>query len=203
MSHSFWILVTQLGNALWLMPAAAILALWLWFSGSRRLALCWAAGFAGAIALVLGSKIAFLGFGIGNKALDFTGISGHATVATAVFTMLLYVWPRTRSSWVTRLAVVAGLLIGVAVGVSRLVLRAHSVSEVVAGCALGAGVAVAAILLGRHLRQPAPHRWIAVAVLVVLLVAPQMPQRLQSHDIVEQLALTASGRTTVFSRATW
>jgi membrane-associated phospholipid phosphatase len=200
MTLTLWTLVTQLGNALWLLPAAAVLAAWLWLGGARRMAWGWAACFGLAVLLVLASKIAFLGFGIGIRSLDFTGISGHATVATAVFTMLLYVWPRSRAAWVPRLAVAAGMAIGLAVGVSRLVLRAHSLSEVLAGCALGAVAALAAIAVGRRLRGPLPHRWVPSLLLVALFLLPHLPLPLQSHDIVSRLSLLASGRGELFSR---
>ena len=200
MSHPLWTLVTQLGNALWLLPAAAMLAVWLWMGGARRMAVGWVACFGAAVLLVLASKVAFLGFGIGIRALDFTGISGHATVATAVFTMLLYVWPRSRADWVPRMAVAAGMAIGLAVGVSRLVLRAHSLSEVVAGCVLGAVAALLAIAMGRRLRGPLPHSWVPATLLLALFLLPHLPLPLQSHDIVTRLSLLASGRGEVFSR---
>lgn len=205
MTSPYWTLITQLGNALWLLPAAALLAAWLWWGGARRMAWGWMLCFGGAVFLVLASKVAFLGFGIGIRRLDFTGISGHATVATAVFTMLLYVWPRSRADWVPRMAVAAGMAIGLAVGVSRLVLRAHSLSEVVAGCVLGAAAALAAITWGRRLRGPMPHRWVPSALLLALFLLPHLPLPLQSHDIVTRLSLLASGRGEVFSRqsGTW
>ncbi len=202
MTSSSWLVITQLGNALWLLPAAALLTAWLWWGGAQRMAWAWALCFGGAVLLVLASKIAFLGFGIGIRALDFTGISGHATLATAVFTMLLYVWPRSRAQWVPRVAVAAGIAIGLAVGVSRLVVRAHSVSEVVAGCALGATVALIAIVLGQRLHGPMPQRWVPTTLLLALFLLPHLPMPLpvQSHDLVTRLSLLASGRGEVFSR---
>ena len=35
------------------------------------------------------SKVAFIGWGLGLSALDFTGISGHAMIASAVYPLLL------------------------------------------------------------------------------------------------------------------
>lgn len=196
-----WPLVTQLGNALWLLPAAGVLAAWLWLTGLRRMAVAWSACFSLLVLLVLGSKLAFLGWGLGVRALDFTGFSGHSAMATSVFTMFLYlVWPGGPRRWGVRAAVAAGLLIGAAVAASRVVLHTHSVSEVVAGFGVGAAAALLAIAWGDRVPRPAPHRWALAALVGLLLAGTQAEQPVSAHDIVTRLALLASGRTEVFER---
>lgn len=90
--------------------------------------------------------------------------SGHATNSTAVYvTIALVVAGAVLRRWAARVAVVGlGLAIAVMVGLSRLTLGVHWPSDVVAGWALGLGIAVVvstnslvlAALPGRGSRLP-------------------------------------------------
>jgi hypothetical protein len=72
------------------MPAALIITIWLLTGRLWHLAALWCLLFGIAMLAVVATKIAFLGWGIGSEALDFTGISGHAARATAIFPVLFY-----------------------------------------------------------------------------------------------------------------
>ncbi|WP_228893055.1 phosphatase PAP2 family protein [Pseudoduganella aquatica] len=127
---------------------------------------CWCVLFGAAMALVVASKLAFLGWGLGVPALHFRGISGHAARAAAVFPVLawLLLGPGRRRG----AAVAAGALLGMLVGVARVQVHAHSASEVVAGCLLGWGVAAGFIWHARC--REAPQLGRATAVLCLPLV---------------------------------
>ncbi|KQP21505.1 phosphatase PAP2 family protein [Pseudorhodoferax sp. Leaf267] len=199
MPLGFWTTITQLGNSTLLQPAALALALWLLATGQLRLPAAWLLSFGTAVALVLASKLAFMGWGLGIAAIDFTGLSGHSTVSTAVFTMGAWLAVADRSPRARQLAVAAGLLVGVLVSISRLALHAHSVSEVVTGFALGAMAA----LLPIAWRSGAPRirqRWVPVALACTLALVPQMGRPAETHGLVQQMALAVSGRTQVYSR---
>ena len=196
----FWTTVTHLGNSALLLPAALVLALWLVKTRHAPLALAWTLAFGTAVLLVLASKLAFMGWGIGSAALDFTGISGHATVSTAVFTMGAWLAVADRSRRLQVLGIAAGLLVGLLVSVSRVVLKAHSVSEVVAGFALGAMAAALPIAWasGRTLRLR--QRWVPMALAGMLALVPQMGQPAETHGLVQKMALMASSRGEVYTR---
>src|SRR6202012_6027377 len=120
---------------------AALITAWLVGGRAWRRAAFWAGGFAVLSLLVALSKLAFIGWGVGSEALDFTGISGHTALAVCILSVgadacLADLGRRTRLC-----AAVSGGAIGVAIGVSRLALHVHSVSEVVAGTLLGGAVA--------------------------------------------------------------
>jgi membrane-associated phospholipid phosphatase len=207
MSQIGWLAITQFGNSMLLLPAALVLFLWMLADHRRSLALTWAVCFGFAVLLVLASKLAFLGWGFGIRALDFTGFSGHSTVSTAVFPMLAYLLSVRRGAGGLAIrggvAVALGLAVGVIVSVSRLVLAAHSESEVVAGFLLGGWAALCPIWIERGKPNEGAHRWVGVAVLVALMLAPQAGRPAEAHGIVVKLALWASGRSEPFTRETW
>ena len=84
-----WPVVTHLGSAGLMLPVAALTTLGLWLAGRRAAVAVWLAALGAGAALVLASKLAFMGWGIGSVALDFTGISGHSMLATAILPVWL------------------------------------------------------------------------------------------------------------------
>lgn len=196
-----WQTLTRLGEAQFLLPALLAATAWLaWRRGARRLAAAWLLSTVLAAALTTASKVAFIGYGLGWAALDFTGFSGHAMFAAAVLPPLMLVLAGGSSPGQQRAAVAAGYALALAVAVSRVMVGAHSWSEVVAGAALGA--LASGVALG--CTGPLPPLRLARWVLPVLLgwtffgVAAAPPSR--THDWVTRLALAQSGRQQPFQR---
>ena len=198
-----WMFATRWGNSLLLLPVAACISLQLWSAGDRRVAMRWAVWFGGAVVLVLVTKLMFLGWGIGIRAVDFTGISGHSTLAAAVLPMGAWWLTRERSRPVRRGAIAAGFLLAAVVGASRVLLATHSVSEVVAGLCLGSAVAILSIPREPAWRAASALRWAVLATLLVAGIAPGPGDGDRAHDVVTTLALRLSGRTQVHDRAAW
>ena len=196
-----WMFLTRWGNSLLLLPTASWIGLSLWAVGERPVAWRWVLYFGAALVIVLATKVAFLGWGIGSRALDFTGISGHSTLAAAVLPMLAWWLTQERSRTTQLRAVIAASLFAIVVGVSRVLLSAHSPSEVVAGLLLGLGVAWIAIprtpvsvMNLRHLR------WFVLVVLLVVGSMTRAGESGEAHGIVLQLALALSRRSEPFQR---
>jgi hypothetical protein len=155
------------------------------------------------VAVVLASKVAFSGWGIGSAALDFTGISGHTMLASAVFPVLLG-WlfqqrDRRHGAAGLSLGLLAGLLVGCLVGYSRIMVGAHSWSEVVLGWCCGAAIAAVAcrtMLFGSAAAAPVLMiRLAIVPALVGLLSMHQtMAAKVPAHEWEVRLALALSGR---------
>ena len=92
-SALFWHLLTRLGEMQILLPAA-LLAMLAMFRRpeARPLAGWWGVFLMTAALITTASKVAFMGWGLGSAELDFTGISGHAMFAAAVYPLLIRVF---------------------------------------------------------------------------------------------------------------
>ena len=101
------------------------------------MALWWCQLFTAGMSLVVATKIAFIGWGIGIRSLDFTGFGGHSMRATVVIPVRFYLILQKAPPIARTSGVSLGTVFGVIIGISRLVVYAHSVSEAVAGCILG------------------------------------------------------------------
>jgi membrane-associated phospholipid phosphatase len=89
------------------------------------------------------------------EALSFGYPSGHATTAAAFFGALMYLAGGFRPAARTTLRVVAPLLI-IVVALSRVMLRKHWPSDVVAGIALGLALAATAAIIAESREPDAP-----------------------------------------------
>lgn len=196
----FWLAVTRLGEAQVMLPAVAASLAWLALrANARPLVLWWGGTLALAAFLTTISKIAFIGYGVGVASLDFTGVSGHAMFATAVYPLLLRVLVASHPPPVRHTAVALGVLLAIVVGVSRLAVGAHSMSEIVAGWVLGGAASAAALAMARQpsLRLPA---WLPLLVAGLLIGLGTAAPPSRSHDMVTRLSLAISGRSTPYTR---
>lgn len=197
-----WYELTRLGGIVVTAPVAIAIAAWLVLARTTRLALWWCALFCGGMALVVVSKLLFLGWGIGFRSLDFTGFSGHAMRSAAVYPVLFYlIFLRATPAW-RGVGVALGSTLALAIGVSRLVIHAHSNSEVVAGWLLGGAVSWAFIASLRRVPIQASPHWILAAGLVIVLASPSLPPA-PTERWMEDWAMTVSGHTQPYTRLSW
>lgn len=196
-----WLFMTRWGNSLLLLPAASWICVSLWAGGDRRIAWRWALLFGGAVAVVLATKLAFLGWGVGIRSLDFTGVSGHSTLAASVLPMLAWWLTQDQAPATQRRAVGAGWGLAMMVGLSRVLLSTHSVSEVVAGLLLGSLVAWAVIPRGVVAANRTAFRWALLGALLIAGILTSVGESDGAHGFVMQLALQWSGRSEPFTRS--
>jgi membrane-associated phospholipid phosphatase len=197
-----WYSITSLGGAGLTLPLALAIAIWLAVGYSWRLAACWLALLGAAIGVVTVTKLAFLGWGVGVRELDFTGVSGHAMLSTAVYPAALFLMLLPARPAIRLLGVLAGLAAGIAVGLSRVVLSAHSPSEAVTGCLVGA---LAALVFVRIAWNAEPGRLSAmpVAVSMMVLAVAMHNVHVPTQRWVTHIALKVSGHDRPFIRAKW
>jgi len=152
-----WTAITSLGDSAILLPLIAWMAICLLLPAP-----CWRDGRRWLIAVtlcggvVVMSKLLFMAWGIGPPGLNYTGFSGHTALALLVWPSLAGVLARDAATSVRIPTIALGASIGVAVGISRCVLKVHSQSEVWLGAMLGATV-VTWFLLGLTRPKPVPR----------------------------------------------
>lgn len=186
-----WMMVTHLGSSALLFPIALAIAACLFLGRSRQIAWLWLKIFLAGVLLVFVSKALFFGWGIGLKAIDFTGFSGHAMLAGAVYPTVAYLALHKRAPRMWPWIVAALGLIGLLVAISRVALNAHSVSEVISGLTIG--YLVSCVFIVRSQRSRAahlnPNLLLAIlGLLFVMLYGTQFPTETWIATIAAWLA---------------
>jgi membrane-associated phospholipid phosphatase len=138
----FWRFITDLGDTTVMAPTAIAIAIWLFWRRGSRESLIWLFSIGAGGVLAVLTKIAFLGWGIGVPALDFTAISGHSMMATAVLTVCGYFFGAAFSRTHAIVGFAIGFGLGLLVAFSRVQIGAHSSSEAIAGAAVGLLIAL-------------------------------------------------------------
>jgi membrane-associated phospholipid phosphatase len=202
LSFHVWYSITSLGSAGLTLPLAVAIALWLALGYSWRMAAGWLLLLGVAIGVVTVTKLAFLGWGVGVRELDFTGVSGHAMLSTAVYPVALFLMLLPARPALRLVGVLIGLAAGIAVGLSRVVLDAHSPSEAITGCTVGA---LTALMFVRWSWDAEPGRLSAVPVTVslVMLFVGLHGVHVPTQRWVTHIALKVSGHDRPFIRARW
>jgi membrane-associated phospholipid phosphatase len=196
-----WHDLTAAGDSAVLLPLIAWIAAWLIApAATRRDGGRWILAVAvcgGGVAL---SKLLFMGWGIGLPGLNYTGFSGHSALSALV-------WPTTGALLARRggvalrtTAICAGVALALGIAVSRILLKAHSLSEVLLGCSFGLAIA-GWFLLSRPVAQHASPRTITLlAAGALLLVLAFYGRVFPSQYLLKQVALAVSGHAQVFRR---
>jgi membrane-associated phospholipid phosphatase len=198
-----WFAITRLGGVGVTLPLALVMAAWLAMGYSWKMAARWLLVLAAAIVIITVTKIAFLGWGLGILALNFTGVSGHATLSEAVYPVAFSLMlARAGTVWRV-MGVVAGLAMGIIISCSRIALAAHSPAEAIAGSALGALTAL--YFLRGWWHAQAHHRMRAAPVILslVALTFALHNVSIPTYRWMARLALVVSGHKRPFVRARW
>lgn len=197
-----WRTLTYFGDSMLLIPTAVIIALILpWKSDNRRTVWYWLLAFGLAGLLVSLSKVLFLGFGIGSARFNFTGFSGHSAMSATLWPVMLWLvsgrWPNP----LRLLAIGVGYLIPLMVGFSRLVIHAHSASEVATGLLLGFTLS-SAFLLSQRRTALKGFSWpqVGAAFLVPLLLMGHGRIATTQH-FLERFSADLAGLEKPFTRA--
>ncbi|CTZ04225.1 phosphatidic acid phosphatase-like protein, type 2/haloperoxidase family protein [Escherichia coli] len=88
-----------------------------------------------------------MGWGLGIRELDYTGFSSHSALSAAFWSIFLWLLSARFSSGLRKAVIITGYVVAAVVGYSRLVIHAHSVSEVIANLLLGAAGSALFLLL--------------------------------------------------------
>ncbi len=197
-----WKTLTYFGDSMLLIPTAVIIALILpWKSDNRRTVWYWIMAFGLAGLVVSVSKILFLGFGIGSARFNFTGFSGHSAMSATLWPVMLWLISGRWSSRWRVFAIGVGYVIPLMVGLSRLVIHAHSISEVLTGLLLGFTLSTAFLLSQRQTALKG-FSWpqIAAALLIPVLLLGH-GRIATTQQFLEQFSARLAGMEKPYTRA--
>jgi membrane-associated phospholipid phosphatase len=197
-----WTTLSNLGDIASAMLVAVGIAGFFFMRRAWQLALCWMGLFGCGLMLVVASKVAFVGWGIGHQALDFTGFSGHAMRAMAIFPVLAYLAAGKSPIFIRVIAVIACSLVAALVGFSRYLLHVHSYSEVIAGGLLGAILSGGFILILRKKHTISFYPPLIILAFTPLLIPAYLGPTPTQGWIIE-LSLYLSGHEQIFVRDGW
>lgn len=200
-----WQWVSFFGDSTVLLPSAAAVFMVLFLRRpSRQIAWQWGLLFGITGAIVSASKLAFMGWGIGIRELDFTGFSGHTALSTAFWPIFLWLLCARGSVALRRTAMVMGYLLAGLVGYSRLAIHAHSLSEVIAGLLLGACGSALFLLLQRNSSRvvDAQLSWGGVLSLIIIpVVLLNTGTKAPTQSLLGEIAVKLGPLEKPFTRA--
>lgn len=200
-----WQWVSFFGDSTVLLPSAAAVFMVLFLRRpSRQIAWQWGLLFGITGAIVSASKLAFMGWGIGIRELDFTGFSGHTALSTAFWPIFLWLLCARGSIALRRIAMVMGYLLAGLVGYSRLAIHAHSLSEVIAGLLLGACGSSLFLLLQRNSSRvvDAQLSWGGVLSLIIIpVVLLNTGTKAPTQSLLGEIAVKLGPLEKPFTRA--
>ncbi|HHT0465454.1 phosphatase PAP2 family protein [Raoultella planticola] len=200
-----WQWVSFFGDSTVLLPSAAAVFMVLFLRRpSRQIAWQWGLLFGITGAIVSASKLAFMGWGIGIRELDFTGFSGHTALSTAFWPIFLWLLCARGSIALRRIAMVMGYLLAGLVGYSRLAIHAHSPSEVIAGLLLGAIGSALFLLLQRNSSRvvDAQLTWGGVLSLIIIpIVLLNTGAKAPTQSLLGEIAVKLGPLEKPFTRA--
>jgi membrane-associated phospholipid phosphatase len=199
-SSTYWQLISHLGSSSLLLPIMAIYVAGFWLTDQKKAVYLWVFTLGLAIAFTVITKLMFMGWGIGIALLDFTGVSGHTLLATSIFPILFFSAYGGGQQKIKNIGLWLGLILSFVVGISRVVIGVHSISEVIAGW--GLGLMVCGLVLNaiqNRYQRLANLQLIGLICVVGLGLAS--PIYLPTHDMITKLALFVSGHEKPYKRS--
>jgi hypothetical protein len=185
-----------------MIPAVLLLAVWLNYSASRRVAALWLAVVVLAYGAVMVSKLAFKGWGHGLEALNIAVFSGHAMNACLVTPVLVSMLAR---QWHPLLRwPAAGLtLIGAwYFSVTVVAPYVHPLPEAIAGALIGSLGSMTFLRLAEYVEiRPLPARAVAMG-LTVIAVCASLP-KYTAEGLLNHFAITLSGAEAPYTKPHW
>ncbi|HEX2941500.1 MAG TPA: phosphatase PAP2 family protein [Rhodopila sp.] len=176
--------ITDFADQAVILPLVLAVAAVLWWQGWKRGALIWLVVTGGTFAAILTAKLVFLGCAPVFGPLNLYSPSGHVAASSVVAGGLAAILTgRLRS------ILPAALVTAIVISISRILLGAHTVPEVIVGGMIG--LAGAAALM--HFTGTPPRLQVKPLVAVVLIVATLF------HGL--RLPAEAAIRRTAFSAA--
>jgi membrane-associated phospholipid phosphatase len=161
-------LTTDLGDSAVLVPASAMLLAYLLYIRSTRTAGIWAATLVLCACLTVFAKLALYTCDTGLSFPDLRSPSGHTSLSVTFYGCSALMIGADKEASARWLIVLGSFVTAAAIAVSRVLLEAHTISDVAVGFMIGA-FCVACFSSLYFARPPSPMRWeLALAVLGIV-----------------------------------
>jgi membrane-associated phospholipid phosphatase len=183
--HSVLFAVTGFGDSAVLLPLAAMILWWLVLSGAPRLAAWWAAAVVLCSGVTAGLKILFWGC---SPIADLHSPSGHTSFATLVYGAIALFVADEIGGWRGRAAAIGGAALVMAIALSRLLLGAHRIPEILLGGIIGIAF-LAAFGCAYRRRRPPGARLAPLLVAAVLLATVLHGSELHAEVLLHRITL--------------
>lgn len=177
--------LTDFGDLAVLLPLAAVVTLWLLAVRQPVAVLSWLA----AVALCAGgTAVLKIYFFICPPLTDLHSPSGHTSLSMLVYGALTLAVAAAFTGWRRSAIIAAGAVFIAGIGISRVLVQAHSIPEVVLGSLLG--LAALALFAHQYWQHHPARPWlrplvVTCAVVMVLLNG----QELRAEDILHAIGL--------------
>ncbi|MBT2372587.1 hypothetical protein [Pseudomonas fluorescens] len=192
--------LAQYGGITVMIPAALVIAVWLWHSRPQALK-WWGVTIACTYSIVAFSKLLFKGWGVSIQSLDIAVISGHAMNTSLMVTVALsLVARRINPDWRWP-AAVGGVLISGWFSAFCVAPTVHPLNEALAGYVLG--VSAAMVFLWRlEVVNVRVSPSLIGGGMVILLLSALLP-KYNAEKLLNHVAVTVSGADQAHQEPVW
>jgi membrane-associated phospholipid phosphatase len=177
--------ITDCGDLAILLPLACVLTVWAALIRSHTVFKWWVV----ALALCIGGTgILKIYFFACPPLSDLHSPSGHTSFSTLIYGTLTLAVASTLEGWRRWSAVLAGTLFILAIAVSRIVVHAHSIPEVILGSILGA-FALALLVIAYRREAPAKTYLAPLVTVSAMLVVLLNGHEVHAEELLHHIAI--------------
>ena len=176
--------ITDCGDLAILLPVAGVLTLWAALIGKAGLFKWW---LLAVVFCIGGTGILKIYFFVCPPLLDLHSPSGHTSLSMLVYGTLTLAAGSTTQDWRRWLVVVAGTIFVVSIAVSRIIMRAHSIPEVLLGSVLGS--AALSLFVAAYLRNTPTKTYLAPLITISVMLAVLLNgHELRAEEVLHRIA---------------
>lgn len=192
--------LAQYGGITVMIPAATIIAVWLWYSNPRALR-AWLFTVFAAYSLVALSKLLFKGWGLSFEHLDIAVLSGHAMNTSLMVTVGASLVARQFNPALRWPAAVVGLIASIGFSAYCVAPYIHPLNEALAGAVLGATAAIAFLWRIEAAEVKVSPSFIGGGLVVLLLCA--LVPKYNAELLLNRVAISLSGADQAHQEPSW
>jgi len=192
--------LAQYGGITVMIPAATIIAVWLWYSNPRALR-AWVITVFATYSLVAVSKLLFKGWGLSFEHLDIAVLSGHAMNTSLMVTVGASLVARQFNPALRWPAALVGLVASLGFSAYCVAPYIHPLNEALAGAVLGATAAIAFLWRIEAAEVRVSPSFIGGGLVVLLLCA--LVPKYNAELLLNRVAISLSGADQAHQEPSW